>query len=72
MLTKLTIRNFKQFENAEIELGNEKLGLPNLMLKTNYHELARFMPKDRIPAEVAEVLDAIQAVAERAAPLAGD
>ena len=50
----------------------EKLGLPNLMLKTNYHELARFMPKERIPAEVTEVLDAIQAVAERAAPLAED
>ena len=45
-----------------------KLGLPNLMNKTNYHVLVRFVATDHIEPEVTRVLDAIQRVAERATP----
>ena len=41
----------------------KKLGLPNLFRKTDYHELARFLKRDQIPAEVVEVLGKIAAVA---------
>lgn len=96
MLTKLTIRNFKLFDQVEIEaalasLGRpspwgpdikasdefldplfkkfyEKLGLPNLMSKTDYHTLAPFAPADALDAEVREKLDAISEVAGRAGP----
>lgn len=47
----------------------DKLGVPNLMSKTDYHVLARHVPQDLIDAEVHEVLNAIVAVAEAARPL---
>ncbi len=43
----------------------EKLKLPNLMRKTDYHNLAHFVTKDQIAPEVVEKLDVIVAVAER-------
>lgn len=46
----------------------DRLGLPNLMRKTDYHELARFVPPDRIDPEVVAVLDAIHDVARQAKP----
>lgn len=46
----------------------EKLGLPNLMNKTDYHVLARFVQEDQVDPEVREILDAIQNIAERAKP----
>lgn len=45
-----------------------KLGLPNLMRKTNYHELARYVPPAQIDPEVREVLDAIVETAAQAHP----
>ena len=48
-----------------------KLGLPNLMAKKNYHELADYVPDGEIDPEVGAKLDAIAQVAEDAAP-AGD
>jgi ABC-type taurine transport system ATPase subunit len=45
-----------------------RLGLPNLMRKTNYHRLAEFVPTDLIDPEVQELLDAIRRQAERARP----
>jgi ABC-type taurine transport system ATPase subunit len=45
-----------------------KLGLPNLMSKTDYHELARFVPKDALAPEVRETLDLIFKIAGRARP----
>ncbi len=45
-----------------------KLGLPNLMRKTDYHILAGFVPADQVDAEVGMVLDDIVAVCERARP----
>ena len=43
---------------------SEKLHLPNLMRKTNYHELARFVQSDALDPEVKDLLDAIQLVGE--------
>ena len=43
----------------------KKLNLYNVMDKKNFHELARFVPKELIDAEVIEKLDAIVAVAKR-------
>jgi energy-coupling factor transporter ATP-binding protein EcfA2 len=44
----------------------EKLTLPNLTAKTDYHTLVPFVPKDRIDAEVREKLDRIVEVARAA------
>lgn len=46
----------------------ERLGLPNLMPKTDYHILAPFIPTAEIAAEVSDKLDQIQAVAAAARP----
>lgn len=40
-----------------------KLGLPNLLRKTNYHELAQFVLEEEIDPEVVEKLDMIVQVA---------
>ncbi|MBI4872596.1 MAG: AAA family ATPase [Candidatus Riflebacteria bacterium] len=45
-----------------------KLGLPNLMAKKNFHELAAFVPPDKIDPEICEKLDAIARVAASARP----
>jgi ABC-type branched-subunit amino acid transport system ATPase component len=47
----------------------KSLELPNLMRKTDYHTLARYVPREVIAPEVGEVLDRIAAVCERAHPL---
>ena len=47
----------------------EKLEMPNLMQKTNYHTLVQYLPAAQIDPEVTKVLDAILEVAEKAAPL---
>jgi len=49
----------------------KKLGLPNVMAKKNFHELARFVPKDKIDPELREKLDAIVEVAHSARPVSG-
>ncbi len=46
-----------------------KLELPNLMQKTNYHTLVQYVPADQIDPEVTQVLDSILEVAEKAKPL---
>ena len=46
----------------------EKLGLPNLLRKTNYHILAGLVPKDKIDREIVEKLNAIVKVAKKAKP----
>ena len=47
----------------------KKLNSPNLMRKTNYHTLVRYVSKDLIASEVSDVLDAILEVAKRATPV---
>ena len=44
----------------------EQVEIPNLMQKTNYHTLVRYVPVDQIDPEVTDVLDAILEVADRA------
>jgi len=46
----------------------EKLGLPNLLRKADYHILARLVPKDKIDPEITEKLDAIVEIAKKAKP----
>lgn len=46
----------------------EKLGLPNLLRKSDYHILARLVPKDKIDPEIIEKLDAIVETAKKARP----
>jgi energy-coupling factor transporter ATP-binding protein EcfA2 len=52
---------FKQFYG--------RLGLPNLMSKTDYHALAAFVPPSAIDREIGQTLDAIVAAARAAKPL---
>jgi len=49
----------------------ERLGLPNLMLKRDYHELAAHVPPEHIEDEVRQVLDSIVQTARRAKPVGG-
>ena len=44
----------------------EKLDLPNLMRKTDYHDLARFVNAEDLNEEVSQVLDAVVRVADAA------
>lgn len=46
----------------------ETLGLPNIMRKTDFHVLARLVPKEKINPEVVEKLDKIVEVARLALP----
>ena len=43
-----------------------EVGMPNLMQKTNYHVLTRFLKKEDIDPEITEKLDAIVAVSSEA------
>ena len=47
----------------------KKLGLENLMRKTNYHTLVQYVPPDQIDPEVSEVLDGILEIANQAKPI---
>ena len=44
----------------------QRLGLPNLMHKSNFHQLAKYVPEDEIDPEVTQKLDSIVEVAEGA------
>ena len=45
-----------------------RLGLYNVMAKKNFHELAYFVPEDKIDPEVKEKLDTLVKVANSAKP----
>ncbi|MCY4591748.1 MAG: AAA family ATPase [Alphaproteobacteria bacterium] len=47
----------------------EAIGIPNLMSKKNFYELADCVPEEEIDPEIGEKLDAIAAVAESARPV---
>lgn len=47
----------------------QKIGLPNEMQKTNYHQLTKLVKKEQIDKEVIEQLDMILSTAEQAAPV---
>jgi predicted ATPase len=48
------------------------LGLPPLMRKTDYHQLARYVPPAEVDAEVKAVLDRIAAAKKKARPRTDD
>lgn len=54
------------FLNPLFDLFFQKLGLPNLLRKTDYHALARLVPREKIDPEVISKLDGILAVAQKA------
>jgi hypothetical protein len=47
----------------------DKLGISNLMQKTDYHTLVRFVPRERLSPEITEKLDVLAGVASQARPL---
>ena len=57
------------FLDGLFETFFEKLEMTNLMRKTNYHTLVRYLPADQIDPEVVDVLDSILEVANKAVPL---
>jgi hypothetical protein len=64
-------RNVKasdEFLDRLFEMFFEKLKLPNLMRKTNYHLLASYVTADRIAPEIVHKLDRIRKVAQLAQP----
>ena len=62
------IKASDDFLDPVFERFFKKLGLPNLLRKTDYHVLAGLVPKDKLDPEVTAKLDAILAVAEKARP----
>lgn len=57
------------FLDRVFEIFFNKMELPNLMRKTNYHVLARYIKKEQIDPEVIQVLDCIIQVASKAIPV---
>jgi len=62
------IKASDEFLNPVFERFFKKLGLPNLLRKTDYHVLAGLVPKDKLAPEISAKLDVILAVARRARP----
>ena len=57
-----------EFLDRLFEMFFERLKLPNLMRKTNYHQLAAYVAPERIAPEIAEKLKMIHEVSQRAKP----
>ena len=57
------------FLNPLFDSFFKKLGLENLMRKTNYHTLVQYVLPDQIDSEVSEVLDGILEIAKQAKPM---
>jgi len=57
-----------EFLDRLFELFFESLELPNLLRKSDYHQLAAFVEPQDLDPEVSEVLDAIVQTAQDAAP----
>jgi hypothetical protein len=62
------IKASSDFLDPVFERYFRKLGLPNLMRKTDYHVLAGLVPREQINAEVVEKLDAIVSTVVQARP----
>ena len=58
-----------EFLDRLFETFFDRLGLPNLLRKNDYYVLARFVPENLIDPEVAEKLDLVVQVAQRAQPV---
>jgi hypothetical protein len=64
-----SVKASDEFLDPVFEEFFERLDLPNLMRKTDYHRLAARVPRGLIADEVAEVLDAVLEVAKLAVPV---
>jgi predicted ATPase len=62
------IKASEEFLKPLFERFYEMRRLPDLMSKSDYHELVKFVPPDAIDSEVKEMLDAVVEVASRAKP----
>jgi len=62
------IKASDEFLDPLFERFFDRLNLPNLLRKSDYHQLAAFVEPAEIDPEVVAVLDAIQEVAAAAAP----
>ena len=58
-----------EFLGRVFQLFFKKLGLPNIMAKRDFHELAALVPEDQIDPEVRAKLNAIVEVANQATPV---
>ncbi len=47
----------------------KKLGIPNLLQKNKFHELADYVPDNEIDLEIGEKLDAIAGIEKIAMPM---
>jgi len=64
-----TVKASDEFLDRIFKRYLEKLHLPeNLMRKSDYHRLARFVPRDLFNPEITEKLDVIVEVANTARP----
>ena len=62
------IKASDDFLDPLFQLFFDRLELPNLLRKTDYHVLARLVPKEQIDAEITTKLDGIVSVAKKAHP----
>jgi len=62
------IKATDDFLDPLFQLYFDKLKLPNLLRKTDYHVLARLVPKENLDTEIIAKLDGIVAVAKKAQP----
>ena len=63
------IKASDDFLNPLFQRYFEKLGIRNLMQKTEYHSLTKYVPTERIAPEIIEKLDLIVRVAGEAKPV---
>jgi ABC-type taurine transport system ATPase subunit len=64
--TSPDIKASDEFLDPVFETFFAKVGLPNLMRKTDYHTLVPFVPREAVDPEIVEALDQVAAIAERA------
>ncbi len=64
----LEIKASDEFLDPLFKSFYKKLGLPNLMKKSGYHVLARYVPKESLDKEINQVLDQIMETAKKAKP----
>jgi ABC-type transport system involved in cytochrome c biogenesis ATPase subunit len=62
------IKASDDFLDPLFQLFFDRLELPNLLRKTDYHVLARLVPREKIDPEITAKLDGIVAVAKKARP----
>ena len=65
----MRVKASDDFLGPVFETYFKKLGLRNMMQKTDYHGLAHLVPKEKIDREIAAKLDRIVTVSGRANPV---